>query len=258
MRSLPLNILGIDLRVQRSLDTNRATKMSAELDLDAIGVLCVSHRADDTYWIIDGQHRRESLILAGFGADVVECEVFTGLSLAEEAAMFRLRNNTAKVSYLARFKVRLVEGDKDAIAVMDILTRHGWVLPGDKETLGNRLAAIQAFERIYTADRTSDPTAAERTLATLTAAWGHTTDAVEACLVEGLGLVYVRYGATVEADDLIRRLSKFGGGPGAFVGNARGIRDLIRVPLTRAAAELIVEIYNKSRRTMALPPWRAR
>lgn len=261
VREVPLNQLVVDLRVQRPLDTRRANKIAAELNLDAIGLICTSHRDDGTYSIIDGQHRTEALRINGFTGELVQCEVYQGLTLADEAAMFRLRNNTAKPQYLDKFRVRIIEGDPEALAVMDILDRYGWALLNQHATGGHRpegrFAAVQALERAYAADRDSDPTAAERVIATVTAAWGHESDGVDGRLIDGLGRVYLRYGSAINSTEMISRLRKYPGGPGALVGRARGLKELLGVTGSQAFAELFVELYNRQRKTRALPSWRS-
>lgn len=257
VRQIPLNLLGVDPRVQRSQDARRSNKIAAELNLDAVGLLCVSQRDDGTYWIIDGQHRAEALRVNGFGNDLVACEIYTGLSLADEAAMFRLRNNTAKPQYIDKFRVRLVEGDPDALDVMEILRSRGWLLIGQEGNAAGRISAVQSLERIYAVDKTSKPTAAERTIATVTAAWSHDDNGVDGRLIDGLGRVFLRYGSALDSGDIIDRLRKYPGGAGALIGKARGLKDLMGGTLSTAFAEMFVELYNKGRRTRALPPWRS-
>src|SRR5690606_25145225 len=129
VRRVPLNLLTVDLRVQRALDRRKVNRIAAELNPDAIGMICVSKRPDGTYVIIDGQHRVEALKITGAANTTVLCEVFNDLTLADEAAMFRWRNNTTQPHYIDRFRVRLVEGDGDVRAIVDILHKYGWRLP---------------------------------------------------------------------------------------------------------------------------------
>lgn len=257
LKQLPVSILAVDRRVQRSsLDPRRAAKIAAELNRDALGVITVSRRIDGQHVIVDGQHRVEGLRIAGQGAGTVLCRVFTGLTLAEEAEMFRLLNNTAKVQYLDLFRVRVIEGDPVAVASAEIIERHGWKvsLNGGHDRYFN---AVQAFERIYTRSRDKKPNAAEQALVTITTAWGHIGSAVDGRIFEGVGLLYLRYGAAVDTGEFVARLAKFPGGPGALLGKARGLRELIGGQVSHAVAEICVEFYNQRRKTRALPPWRA-
>lgn len=250
VKPVPLHKLMVDPQVQRSLDRRRAAKIGVEFNPDAVGIVTVSQRANGDYFIIDGQHRVEGMRIAGLSDDKAECEVFTGLTLADEAAMFRLRNNTAHPQYIDKFRVRVIEGDPVAVAIDDMVHRHGW-----KIQMGNSvgdLAAVQALERIYRLEAT----AAERALSTLTRAWGLDSSSVDGRLLDGMGLVFIRYGDAIEVDDLIARLARFSGGAGALIGKARGLRDLVGSTIGRAVAEIVVELYNQRRRTKALPPWR--
>jgi hypothetical protein len=252
VQPVPLNQLIVDRRVQRSSGVKqmRAAKIAAEMNLDALGVLAVSHRESGEYAIIDGAHRAEALRILGFTSDEVLCEVYEGLSLPEEAAMFRLRNNSEKVNYLDRFLVRVVEGEPIALALADLVGKHGWKIDHNSNT--GLFAAVQRLERIYL----MEPLAADKALATLTRAWGHEHNAADGRLVEGLGLFFHRYGAAVDVEELVDRLSKFPGGPGKLIGAARGLRDLIGSTVPRAVAELVTEMYNARRKTRGLPSWR--
>lgn len=248
---LAVSTLIVDPRVQRPLDKRRVTKIAQALNFDALGVITVSRRDNSDHAIIDGQHRVEALREAGHGSSSVTCRVFKGLTLPEEAGMFRLLNNTAKPQYIDQFRVRVIEGDENAATLARMITRHGWQIA--MQTGGGTFAAVAALERIYNLD----DIAAEKAIVTVTRAWGHDQNASDGRIVEGIGLVHVRYRDAVETDDLIDRLSKFPGGPGALLGRARGLRDLIGSTVPRAVAEITVELYNARRRTKALPPWRA-
>lgn len=241
----------VDHVVQRSLDRRRVSKMAEELDLDAIGVITVSIRENGDHCIIDGQHRVEALRAAGYGNGAVLCRVFKDLPLAEEAGMFRLLNNSAKVGFIDQFNVRVIEGDPVAIGVLKIIHDHGWVIR--KAVTKGGFMAVAALERIYLRDKV----AAERTLATITRSWGHELSGADGRIVEGLGLVYIRYGDAIEISALVERLSKFGGGGGALLGKPRALRDLIGSTVGRAVADIVVELYNKQRRTRSIPSWRS-
>lgn len=241
----------VDPRIQRPLDKRRVTKIAEALNFDALGVITISRRDNGDNVVIDGQHRVEALREAGHGSEAVACRVFKGLNLPEEAAMFRLLNSTAKVQYIDQFRVRVIEGDPNAVDIARMIQRQGWQIT--MQSGGNAFAAVAALERVYNLD----DIAAEKAIATVTRAWGHEQNSSDGRIVEGVGLVHVRYGDAIETEDLIDRLSKFPGGPGALLGRARGLKDLIGSTVPRAVAEITVELYNSRRRTKALPPWRA-
>lgn len=249
LRELSIDSLIIDPKLQRTLDRRRVKKIADDYDPEAVGVLTVSRRADGTYHIMDGQHRHAAARLVG--VEKLMCRVFTGLSLAEEAKLFRLLNTTAKPTNIDLFKIRVVEGDPVAVDVSRIVGKHGW----DVELSNSRaaFAATAAAERVYR----QDPAALEKAVSTVTRAWGHGRESVDNRIVEGVGLFFVRYGNTVDIDELIDKLSRFPGGAGALIGRARGLQNIIGSKVAQSLAEVVVELYNKGRRTRALPPWRA-
>lgn len=251
VRQLQVSGLVVDPNVQRGLDRNRVAKIAEDLELTAIGIITVSHRGNGSHHVIDGQHRVEALRLAGGDSEEVQCRVFEGLSIEEEARMFRLLNNTVKLHALDKFKVRVVEGEPAAVAIHAILSKHGWRVAGGAGD--DAFAAVTAAERIWRRDRD----ALDRTIATITRAWGHTSAASNGFIVEGLGLVYARYGEATDDVSMADRLARYPGGPGRLIGAARGLQQAYRFSVTTAIADLIVEIYNANRRTKALPPWRA-
>ena len=250
IRLLKVADLIVDLNVQRSLDQHKVAKIAEELDLNAIGVITVSRRANGTYHIVDGQHRVAALRLAGGEDEKITARVFAGLTIEEEARLFRLLNNTSQPQLLDKFRVRIVEGETVAVAINDILTKHGL-----RVTFGSSdgcFSAVAAAERVYRLD----PSALDRALATLTRAWGVAAASVDGRLVEGVGRVYARHGDAVNVASLTDRLARHKGGSGALIGKARGLAEFLNVAIPNAMAEIVVELYNTSRKTTALPAWR--
>jgi hypothetical protein len=251
LRPLAVSTLVVDPDVQRGLDIRRVNKIAEALDLDALGVVTVSHRANGNYHIVDGQHRVSAVKLAGGETEKILCRIFSGLSIEDEARLFRLLNNTAKPQALDLFRVRVIEGDPVAVDIDRIISAHGWKVMFSAH--GGAFGAVAAAERIHRLD----PAALDKAVATLTRAWGHDdTATVDGRLVEGVGLVYARYGIAVEASELTDRLAR-SGTPAALLGKARTFRDTIGGTVTRAVAEIVVEMYNVRRKTKALPSWRA-
>jgi hypothetical protein len=250
LRPLAVSSLIVDPEVQRSLDVRRVEKIAADLSHDALGTITVSHRANGSYHIIDGQHRVSAVRLAEGDSGEVMCRVFQKLTVEEEAAMFRLLNATAKPGALDLFRIRVVEREEVAVHINDMLDRNGFRL--GLSTDGSVFAAVAAAERIYR----QDPNALEWTLSTIVRAWGRDGAAADGRIVSGLGMVYIRYGTAVDPASMADKLARFAGGPAGLIGKSRGLRDIISGPVGSAVSEIIVETYNRSRKTRALPPWR--
>lgn len=252
IKVLPVSCLIADTMVQRAhIRQGDVNKIADNLDMDAIGIIFVSRRDNGTYHVIDGLHRVSALRLAGGENEVVTCRVFAGLTLAEEARMFRLLNTSTKPQTIDLFRVRVVEGEPNAVGITGMLEKHGWRVA---DTAGDgAFSAVASIERIWRQDKT----AAEHAVVTLTRAWGHSPMNLDGRILEGVGLLYLRYGSAIDASDLTDRLARFPGGAGALLGKARGLRELLNVTVPRALAEIVVELYNARRKTRALPPWRA-
>lgn len=247
--------LTVDIMVQRELDPNRVRQMANDLRLEAIGTLCVSQRSDGTKVVIDGGHRRAALIEAGEGETSVNAEVYSNLELADEAALFRYRNNTQKVGYLDRFRVRLIEGEKNAVEVEKLAIKHGWAVVTNPTDNIPVLLSVRKLEQLYL----MDPDVADLTLETVTRAWGYAYDAVDYRILDGLARFLRRYWKDVDANDLVIKLQAYNGGPDALISRAQGLREMLFTSQGMAIAELITEAYNKGKKHggKRLPAWRA-
>lgn len=240
--------LWVDPAVQRSLKKHRVSTMAAKFDPAALGVLTTSFRSPKRIHIIDGQHRYRAAEAAGY-TGVILTNQYRGLTISQEAALFRQLNDSDKVSAVDRFLVACVEGDPRALHLSGILTTQGWTVSAYSGE--SRITAISSLERVYDLD----PAAAEGAIHVLTVAYGHRPAAMQGSLLVGLGRVLARYKLDVDLTDLAQRLSKFPGGPDALVGHARGLMATRTGNLSTSIARVIVQLYNQRRRSTALAAW---
>lgn len=240
--------LWVDPNVQRNLKKARVAKMAADFRPDALGVLTTSFRSPKRIHVIDGQHRYRAAEAAAHTGTIQTME-YHGLTVPEEAALFRLLNTTEKVSRIDQFLIACVEQDPAAVRLAGFLNDHGWAVGGSATEA--RLSAIGSLERVFALS----PEAADGTLAVLTLAFGHRAAAVQGALLEGLGRMLAKYGRDVDLDDLTQRLAKVPGGPDGLVGNARGQQLTRTGNLSTQVARVITNLYNQRRRTTALPEW---
>lgn len=252
VKAVPISQMFVDPHYQRRLSPRRAQEIADNFSFSALGYPLLSQRADGSYAEVDCQHRIEALKILGFGDESIDCEVFYDLTLAEEAVLFRDRNNMEKVPLVDKFRARLVGGEAKALDMMRILDRNGWKLQTGASSDGY-FAAIAKFEKVFSAS----PLAAERTVATLTRAWGHDPVSMAGLLVDGMGRVFVRFGDQVNIDDLVDRLARFPGGAPQFLGQARGLQPIIGGTVGRAVGEKIIDVYNVRRKSTALPSLRS-
>lgn len=240
--------LWVDPNVQRSLRKARVTTMANAFASDALGVLTTSFRDPKRIHVIDGQHRYRAAEMAAY-TGVIQTMEYHGLTVPEEAALFRLLNATEKVSRIDQYLLSCVEQNPDSLRLAGFLAAHGWAV-GVSGTEG-RLSAIASLERVYALA----PEAADGTLAVLTAAYGHRAAAVQGSLVEGVGRMLARYGRDVDLTDLSARLAKVPGGADGLVGNARGQAMTRTGNLSTQVARVVTNLYNQRRRTTAVPEW---
>jgi len=241
--------LWVDPQVQRAVKKARVDAMAGDFHPEALGVLTTSYRSPDRIHVVDGQHRYRAAEAAAHEGVILTNE-YRGLTLAEEAALFRLLNKTEKVSPIDQFLVACIEQRPEALALARVLKDNGWSLASSASA--GKMSAIRALERVYA----MSPDAAAATVATLTVAFGHAPNGVQGSMIEGLGRVLARYGTDVDLTDMAKRLASSPGGPDGLVGYARGQKLARTGNLSTQVAWAIVNLYNQRRRTTALPEWR--
>jgi len=240
--------LWVDPNVQRVLKKARVGRMASDFRPDAVGVLTTSYRSANRIHVIDGQHRYRAAEASAY-TGVLQTMEYHGLTVPEEAALFRLLNTTEKVSRIDQFLIACVEQDPAATRLAGFLADSGWSV--GPSAMEGRLSAIGSLERVFALDAD----AAAATLAVLTKAFGHRPAAVQGSLLEGLGRMLARYGRDVDLDDLAKRLAGVPGGPDGLVGNARGQALTSTGNLSTQVARIITNLYNQRRRSTALPVW---
>lgn len=256
---LKVKDLIVDTDVQRSqFDPKRVEKIVKEFNEAALGTLTISQREDGALVVIDGWHRWEAVRRVTDNAGEVFCEVFTGLTLAEEAQLFLDKNNTNQPKVLDKFRVRTTKGESFATEIRDILAGYHWEIG---PIIGKgRVNAIGALEKVHALSKLkeADPSLLQMVFLTITNAWGHDRFGAQAHVVTGLGALYAEHGALIDVDRLVNVLKTWKGGPEGLVANAKASASLHGMRVGYALANLITERYNVGLRTNALPTWRIR
>ena len=258
---IPLNSLLIDHTYQRPLNAGKVREYAEKFDPDALGVLTVSKREGGACYVIDGQHRREAAITVGWGDRKVKCEVFTGLSIADEANIFRIRNRKVAMVPINRFRADLVAGDRRAIDITKACNRVGFVIEDSKGD--GKIRCVTSLEAIYEGSGLTSKDGwpflkeLDWTLQTITTAWGLTEHGAQGDIVRGLGLLYLRHGGVVDKARMADKLAGVPSGPTGVLGRSRGLRDYHGGSLASCVAHFVTDLYNKGLRTSKLPEWRS-
>lgn len=153
---------------QRILDEAHLARIMEDFEPDGLGILEVSRRRDGDIYLINGQHRVESIKRLGYGYMEVQCFVYEGLSIDQERALFLLFNlGHLPLNAYHAFKVRTEDPDLNTEIVMTHLQALGinFVPPG--ANLGVRqISALHYLEELVKTDRLVP------VLTTLAAGWG--------------------------------------------------------------------------------------
>ena len=245
--------LRIHPSAQRALVPSKLRQFKDDLDLDAIGVLHgVEYEIDGVLaiWIIDGQHRWRALMDHGFGEWEVEVKIHTECKDDRRASeLFLKLNNRTPVGPYDKFDNARKAGDLDAIRIDRIVTDRALKLARGADD--GCICCICSLRQVFTLDQ---GVALESALDTLIAAWGRKASTVEGKLVEGFGLFFKTYNGAVERPALLKKLQKYPGGASGLVGDAKALKDIKHMKMSRAVAERVVETYNAKRTTGRLDP----
>lgn len=124
------HLLTIDEAYQRNeVSPSRVSLVASEFLWVAFGVLVVARRGSKLC-VMDGQHR---LLAAMKRSDItsVPCIIFDGLALQDEAGAFISLNTVCgAMKRYDRFRAELIANNQEAIAVRDVLSRHGYSVKG--------------------------------------------------------------------------------------------------------------------------------
>lgn len=203
---------------QRDLVPAKLKRLIQTMDLDSVGIL---HGVEydipgkgSHIWIIDGQHRHRALLELGMGDWEVQVVIHTDVTNEARASMLFLRlNDRAPVRTLDKFKAEVAAGVEDAVGALQVVQKRG--LKVGVATTDGWIACVEALKKTWAKDQGATLGAS---LDTALSAWGMTLAAVEGSIVQGLAEVYGRYNGTMDRPSLIKRLSKFPGGPSGVLG----------------------------------------
>lgn len=253
---VPVAQLKISEMAQRKLSMAWVNERVPVFDPEALGFIVVNKRSDGDMYVIDGQHRTELLRAVGWGDQDVQCELYVGLTLREEAAEFLRRNDRRAVRPFDQFRVRVTAEEPVACAIVKILAAESLTVAlGDGD---GRVHAVGALEAVYSgmglATGKETGQALTRTLRALKEAFGPASTSFQGGLIEGLGLVFLRH-KEISRDVLVSKLSKIAGGASGVIGKGRMVRDVKGRSIPQCIASVIVDAYNQGRRGDRLPDW---
>lgn len=254
---VPIASLNVDPEAQRPVSMSWVKARTHNFDPDQVGYILVNKRPNGKTYIVDGQHRVELMRAIGWSDQNIPAEVFDGLTQAQEAKLFNARNDRKSVTPYHKFRISVTAGDPEACDIDRIVRAHGLIVT-DKSDDGN-ISAVASLQRVYRgAGLTSakeGPAALGKSLTTLVQSWGRQSSSVNGEVIQGLGMLFLRYNGSINEKDLVKKLAPFPGGAPGVLGKGRAIRELRGRPVAHCIASLVVDIYNKGRKNGKLDAW---
>lgn len=230
----------VNPEVQREFVQARADKLAANFDPEQFGTPTVNWRGG-FYYIMDGQHRVAAAKIwlgEGWETQKFRAKVYKGLSEQEEAETFLKLNDTMAVNAFNKFKIAVRAGRKDEKAINLIVTNLGMKVTLDRNVEG-RVAAVGTLRRIYV---NFGPTVLARSLEIVRNTYGNA--GLEASPLMGMALFVDRYGADVDDNEVVDRLSSVSGGIGNIMNKAEREKVTMGIALKDAVAAAFVNAYN--------------
>jgi hypothetical protein len=234
-----------DPRVQRPEETNKLVDITDNFEPAAINVVSMSRRKNGILVCLDGQHRMKAAVANEYDEEVYAA-VFAGLTMQQEAKLFRLLNNTTKVGAMALFNVAVTEKQPMALAIQDILDKHGLVMSnGD-------FSAISTARRIVEAHGV---VALDWSLQVIITTWGKGKQTLDGRLLEALAMLYTRSHEIIDTESLTEKMTQVPQGLHGLLGKARTVRELKRGRIQVCLVEVLIGLYNSGKRKNLLPEW---
>jgi hypothetical protein len=249
IESIRASNLFVDPAVQRAEEVPHVDRLAREWRDDYVGVLIGSKRKDGRVYVLDGFQRllakRDRQGMSDYAFTV---QVYTGLSIKEEAEIFLAHNRGRKaVTPYAKWRVSLTAGDPVAVAIHDVAESFGLQL-GPKSG-PNTIGCVSTLERIVGGSGRNIDEQKEvlyRCLDTYRAVYGNTAEFWRNEVLEGLAMFYREHGASPNfSEDALRKalsrvtvLQLLASAKAKNLGNNRPSRQM---------AQSIQELYDKRR-----------
>lgn len=238
---VPLSKLRVNQVAQREFNQSWAERIFSEFNLDKMQTPHVSQRAGQ-FNIIDGQHTIWALKkwIGAWEDQHVECRVYSGLSDQDEADMFLALNNKKNVDNFQRFKAEITAAKKHAVEIVRIVEAAGCVI--SKEHVPGGIRAVGTLKRVLHRDGAD---ALQRSLVMAKESWGDY--GLEACVIDGLGMLARRYNGTLDVSAAVSSLREINGGVKGLVQAAGQLRLKTGNNKADCVAAAAVTVINRNR-----------
>jgi hypothetical protein len=218
----------------------------------AAGTPVLSRRQDRSLWGIDGQRRLLHLSMTKGPDFEFECKVYCGLSIAEEAALYRQFDERTQQTPYDRFKAAVTAGNPTECAVLQICRDLGLEISRAGSTHPRTLNAVERLLGVY---KSRGGEHLRRTLVALRDGFQGYDGAFHTTAIDGMSQFLVRY-PSVSEERLKSVLQQLG--PDRLVGSARLYQQNLKDPAGRAWGKALRNHYCKGLRSGRLEDWQDR
>ena len=232
---------------QRKFDSAWAQALAKDFDLETMGLIHVNH-CGDTYWIVDGQHRKAALELwMDCTGAKLECMVYENLSEQQEARKFLDLNRTKGSTAFDKYRIALAAGDPTTVNI-DAIVRLKKLRVSRQKGVG----AIACVSALYQIHRRGDDCLAT----TLHIAYHAFGDAgLDADILTGIAHLPGRYKGLLDEKKAISALNSIRGGAPAVRARAERLRQQFGSSKSHCTAAACIEYINRGGGGKKLPNW---
>lgn len=247
---LPAASLFVDPIFQRGLNPSWARKIATHFDPDRFDHIKVSTRSDGRLAILDGQHRFAAVELLGWMEQKVPCLVYEGLTIAEEAEIFRSQGDRKPLTVNELHIAAVVAGRHDAVAIQAAIEASGYRSMRTRSKVPDVIDCIGAAYRVAI---DSDVAMLQRVLTFLATAWIPRDWQPRPVGLLGMRSFLSRYDELIDAERLTSILTTLSPKDLSYL--AEGQRQIMKGAIGTNGARVLTQRYNKQLRTNKLPDW---
>jgi hypothetical protein len=237
--------LHVEPSAQRDWRKGHSAAIAAEFDPDKFGIPLVSDR-DGKLYVIDGQHRIEALRLMGWGDQQVQCWVYEGLTIAEEADRFLGHSTTKNIQSFDKFRIAVTAGYQVECDINRIVLMQGLKV---SRSGNGAVAATESLKRVYKLG----PDVLAKTLHIVAESYGDA--GLQGFVIDGIGLLCGRYNGDLESQAATDRLGSVRGGLAALETKAYSLRKQLGASMPQCVAGAATDIINSGRGGKKLANW---
>lgn len=232
----------VDMSYQRSLDQRKVEQIRKNWDPVAADPIVLSLRSYKKAAIVNGQHEMHAALLEG--EECLLAEVFTGLTVSQEADLRLKKNNSRPDTALEKFYARIkAEEPTGGVAtnIVAVLEEFGTKI-NRAPNKASGINCVGTVERIY---ERRNGTILKRTLLLLKSAYGVLAGpVVSSPLLEGAAWFLAAHENEYKWKKLVDQIQK--DGPDGIYDRARGFKRAMGGSDWLNHYRAMVEIYNRA------------